>query len=240
MDGELGEGQSAEVRFHVAACPDCALICEDLASLVNSCETYNIDEASPPNSQALWCRINNLIETENQTIKTEAAKQPKKAGFWERMAQRSWRLSFPQVVTVVLGVAVVSSLLTVIGIKNSGSADTAMEMLEMEASGGSYPTLVERLLGRAGLIETKIETREKTIKEKEAIIEYWNKRVQARRAEWDKQLRETFDRNLREIDQVVIEYSNILSENPRDTLSEEMLNSALNEKVDLLREFAEL
>jgi hypothetical protein len=53
-------------------------------------------------------------------------------------------------------------------------------------------------------------------------------------------MRDTFDRNLHEIDQVVVEYSQNLKDNPQDSLSEEMLNSAMSEKMDLLREFSEL
>jgi hypothetical protein len=53
-------------------------------------------------------------------------------------------------------------------------------------------------------------------------------------------LREAFDRNLQEIDQVVNEYTQILEENPQDDLSSEMLDSALNEKMNLLREFSDL
>jgi CHASE3 domain sensor protein len=64
--------------------------------------------------------------------------------------------------------------------------------------------------------------------------------VQARRNQWNRNLREAFDRNLREIDQVVAEYTQILEENPQDDLSGEMLDSALKEKMDLLREFSEL
>jgi hypothetical protein len=45
---------------------------------------------------------------------------------------------------------------------------------------------------------------------------------------------------LREIDQTVYEYDKILQENPNDDLSGEMLDSALNEKMALLREFSEL
>ena len=52
--------------------------------------------------------------------------------------------------------------------------------------------------------------------------------------------REAFDRNLDEINQVVFEYDKILQENPQDELTGEMLDSALNEKVELLREFSEL
>jgi hypothetical protein len=53
-------------------------------------------------------------------------------------------------------------------------------------------------------------------------------------------MRETFDRNLKVIDQAVNDSFDALSRNPDDDFSKEMLNSALNEKLSLLKEFAEL
>jgi hypothetical protein len=91
-----------------------------------------------------------------------------------------------------------------------------------------------------GLVETPQQKRENRIKEQQAAIEYWNKRVEAKRIKWEANLREAFDRNLKEIDQTVSEYDKILQENPQDELSGEMLDSALNEKMALLREFSEL
>jgi len=49
-----------------------------------------------------------------------------------------------------------------------------------------------------------------------------------------------FDRNLLEIDQAVNEYTMILQRDPEDQLSEEMLDTALTEKMNLLRQFSEL
>ena len=53
-------------------------------------------------------------------------------------------------------------------------------------------------------------------------------------------MRETFDRNLKVIDQAVNDSFDALSQDPHDEVSEEMLNTALNEKLSLLKEFAEL
>jgi hypothetical protein len=50
----------------------------------------------------------------------------------------------------------------------------------------------------------------------------------------------SFDRILNEIDQAVGEYTLILQNDPDDKLSEEMLDSALTEKMNLLRQFSEL
>lgn len=78
------------------------------------------------------------------------------------------------------------------------------------------------------------------MKEREAAIDYWNKRVEARRAQWNTNLRDAFDRNLNEINQAVNEYTQILQENPQDELSNEMLDSALNEKWNFTRIFRTL
>jgi aryl-alcohol dehydrogenase-like predicted oxidoreductase len=71
-------------------------------------------------------------------------------------------------------------------------------------------------------------------------IEYWNQRVEQRKAYWNQQMREAFDRNMSVIDQAVNYSRDELNRNPHDEVSEEMLNSALNDKMELLREFADL
>jgi tetratricopeptide (TPR) repeat protein len=132
-----------------------------------------------------------------------------------------------------MGIAVISSLLTVVGIKNflltDKTADTA-----------TAPSVFDRFLGSVGVVETPQAMREKRLKEQQIAIEYWNKRVEARRQQWDKNLRAAFERNLNEIDQAVAEYNQILETNPQDEISSEMLDTTLNEKMELLRQFSEL
>jgi hypothetical protein len=53
-------------------------------------------------------------------------------------------------------------------------------------------------------------------------------------------MRETFDRNMKVIDQAVSESLNELNRNPHDEVSEQMLNDALNDKLSLLKEFSDL
>jgi len=78
------------------------------------------------------------------------------------------------------------------------------------------------------------------MRERQATIDYWNARVQVRRNQWDAQTRAAFDRNLREIDDSLNEYQKILQRDPEDELSVEMMDSVLNEKTDLLRDFSDL
>lgn len=232
LDGELDKTISAGIRAHLAMCADCAGIYEDFASIIGYCGEEQIKEIPPPNSQAMWCRISNIIETE---IKPELEKQlaPKPSRL-SRLWNHTWSLSLTQAVSAVLSVAVISSLLTVVGIKNFVLNN------DQNAQATVAPSLFDRMLSRAGLVETPQQQREKRIREHQAAIEYWNKRVSTRRQQWNKNIREAFDRNLTEIDQVVTEYTQILQENPQDEISGEMLDTAMNEKMELLREFSEL
>ncbi len=222
LDNELDAQAASNVRMHLAECAGCAKMCEDFAMILDFCELDENEYSLPPNSKALWCRINNLIETEVSAEPPTVQKEKPK---------RSWQFSFGQVFASILGIAVISSLLTIVGIQNYSAG---------ESSAAAAPSLFDRALSRVGLVETPQQARENRLKEQQAAIEYWNKRVEAKKENWDNYLREAFDRNLNEINQVVFEYDRILQENPHDDLSNEMLDSALNEKMALLREFSEL
>jgi hypothetical protein len=78
------------------------------------------------------------------------------------------------------------------------------------------------------------------INQQQQAISYWNERVEYNKVRWNPEMRETFDRNLKVIDQAVTTSFDALSSDPHDEVSEEMLNAALNEKLALLKEFAEL
>ena len=55
-------------------------------------------------------------------------------------------------------------------------------------------------------MDTPQQTRDRRIREQQAAIRrYWNTRVQVRRAQWDRNMREAFDRNMNVIDQAVNE-----------------------------------
>lgn len=234
LDNELESEIALKVQTHLSGCVACAKMCEDFASILEFCGDTPTGNVLPPNPKALWCRINNIIESEVHAEllkeqKDQIPEQPEKRGFWGS----GWKMSVPQIVSSVLGIALISSLLTFVGFKNySTSTNDYRTSAEL--------SVFEKVLGKIGLIETPLQKRERLVKERLAAVDYWNKRVAARRAQWDNQLRNVFDRNLREIDQTVFEYSRILQENPNDELSGEMLDSTLNEKVELLREFSEL
>jgi hypothetical protein len=226
MDDELDAERAAAVRMHLAECGECGRVFADFSSILSVCNTEAPSEILPPNSQALWCRINNLIESEIKADVPPPAPPPR----------RFWRLSFVQLTSAVLGIAVISSLLTIVVVQNymqPAAPDYTTRSLASQ-------TTFEKFLSKVGLMETPLEARERRLREQHAAIDYWNARVQARRTQWDRTTRDAFDRNLNVIEEAVSEYTMILQRDPEDELSGEMLDSVLNEKMNLLRDFADL
>jgi len=227
MDNELEETQAAGVRMHLADCTECALVCEDLSSILDVCATESVSEIVPPNSQALWCRINNIIESEAKATPPPPVEPPR---------GRFWQLSFAQLAAAVLCIAIVSSLLTFVVIRNYNQP-TANDFTTRSSA---TQTTFEKVLSKVGLVDTPQQARERRLKEQHAAIDYWNLRVQERRNQWNRTTRDAFDRNLQAIDESVNDYTMILEQDPDDELSGEMLDTVLNDKMNLLRDFADL
>lgn len=227
LDNELDERQAADMRSHLGVCADCQRMCEEFTAILDASASESSSELMPPNSQALWCRINNIIESEAKPA------QPAEA---EPQRGRFFHLSLPQLAAALVCIALVSSLLTVVAIRNY----TLPSNDDPTSRSAATQTTFEKVLSRVGLMETPQQARERRLREQNAAIEYWNARVQSRRSQWDRATREAFDRNLQVIDDSVNEYTLILEQNPEDDLSGEMLDSVLSEKMDLLRDFADL
>lgn len=226
MDDELDEAGAATVRTHLTECDECSHFCEDFASIIDVCASEKPADIVPPNSKALWCRINNIIESEKKPD-TPAVEEP---------ARRHWRFSFVQVTTAVICIALVSSIFTVIAIRSY------LQPAAMDVAGRSTAdrSMFDKVLGKIGLVDTPQQIRERRLKEQQAAIDYWNERVQTRRVQWDNVTRDAFDRNLRVIDESVNDYTLILQQDPDDELSGEMLDSVLDDKMNLLRDFSDL
>lgn len=226
MDDDLDEARSGQVREHLAVCNECADVCEDLASIIDVC-TESPSELLPPNSKALWCRINNIIESEQKNdVKPPQSEEPQR---------RPWRFSFVQVAAALLCIAVVSSLATIFALQ-AYLPPTTNGVVHSPAS----LTRFEKFLGKIGLMETPHQARQRRIQERQAAIDYWNQRVQTRRVQWDRATRDAFDRNLQVINDSVNDYTMILAQDPDDELSGEMLDSVLDDKMNLLRDFSDL
>ena len=93
LESDLEATLAADVRMHLATCGDCAVVCEEVASIIDIVADGPKDIV-PPNSQALWCRINNIIESEMKPTAPPPEAEPQRGRFW--------RLSFGQLTAAVV------------------------------------------------------------------------------------------------------------------------------------------
>jgi hypothetical protein len=224
LDGALNNEDESMLSAHLEECLHCADVRNDLQAIVGFCRTQRGEYAAPPNEKALWLRIRNMIEAgAGSVVATSTPGKLSRSNRWKEWTGRSWELSFPQLLASAAAIVLVVSLATVVGLRRYQSGGSAK---------GNGPAVETLNVGAANLRDR--------ISNQQQLISFWNQRVEYNKARWSPEMRETFDRNLQVIDQTVNDSFNSLSQNPHDTVSEEMLNSALNEKLSLLKEFAEL
>jgi len=218
LDGTISRSDELSLNTHIGECLDCDSVREDLSSLVGYCQTHRGDYEAPPNPQAMWLRIRNVVEAEN-TLKISTQSAPRKSVLGSLFG-RSWELSFPQLAAFTAAVVLCVSLVTVVGIRRWGTNGPVETPRSFEASNVSN-------------INDRVWQRQQ-------VINYWNQRVEMNKARWNAEMRATFERNLQVIDQAVSQSLNELHRNPHDEISEQMLNESLNDKLALLKEFSDL
>jgi len=218
VDGTLTTEDCARVELHLTSCPECADARNDLRVIVDFCLEQRGQYDAVPNERALWLRISNLIEAEkSSSVRSQA---PPEAGWWFRLMNRSWQLSFPQLAGLAGAVVVVVAMTTAFSVYRLSSIASPQVAGFVPTSGGAS-------------IEDRYQQRQQ-------MIAYWNQRVELNKARWNPQMRETFDRNMSVIDAAVTDSMKQLNQNPHDSVSEDILNDALNDKVALLKEFSDL
>jgi len=225
VDGSLSREDQSLLNAHLEECLECAGVRDDLQSIIGFCQTHRGEYVAPPNEKALWQRIRNMIESgAGSVVAAPAPGKPSRISLWKNWTGRSWELSFAQLIASAAVIILVVSLSTIVGLRRYQTGESAKS--------NSSP-----VDGSLSLATADVRDR---ISQQQQLISFWNQRVEYNKARWSPQMRETFDRNLQVIDQAVNESLNSLSQNPHDEVSEEMLHAALNEKLSLLKEFAEL
>jgi hypothetical protein len=220
IDGSLPSQDYQHVATHLSVCGACSEARTDLGAVVGFCLEHRGEYDAVPNERALWLRISNMIELEVPS--TSAKTIPAHAGWWFRLMNRSWQLSFPQLAAAAVAIIIAVSVVTAFGLRG----------FNLTGGSGVRP---------AGLTfsSDNISVKER-FSQQQQVIAYWNERVELNKARWNPQMRETFDKNMSVIDTAVNDSMRQLTQNPHDEVSEEILNAALNDKVELLKEFAAL
>jgi hypothetical protein len=213
LDGTISKNDESSLTSHLDECLDCQSVRNDLAAIVGFCREHRGEYAAPPNEQALWLRIRNVVEVGNAPTEIRSSDKRSFGGF----LKSSWELSLPQLAAFAAAIIVVVSLATVVSLRRWDTTTTTV---------AETPS-----------VQTSISDR---MWQQQQVINYWNQRIELNKARWNPTMRETFDRNMKVIDQAVSESLNELHRNPHDEVSEQMLNDALNDKLSLLKEFSDL
>ena len=217
VDGSLSHGDELTLNTHLKQCLDCDSVRQDLTSILSFCQTHRGEYEAPPNEQALWLRIRNVIEAENGS-RVAAQTASREPSFLGRLMGRTWELSLPQLASLAAAIVLLVSLTTVVGLRRWDSNNSVSDPVpQVQASN----------------INDRIWQRRQ-------VINYWNQRVELNKTRWSAEMRETFERNMKVIDEAVANSLNELDRNPHDEVSEQMLNESLNDKLALLKEFSDL
>lgn len=238
LDGAMSGEDQATFNTHLEECLHCFNVRTEVNSIVSFCREHRGEYDAPPNETALWLRIQNTIESD--LLAAAATTQnptptARRESWWSRMMGRSWELSLPQVAMAVVAIIIVASLATVFGLRGLPKVGTEGNVASANpnSTGGATASLTYSNNGaKAFNVNNRLLQQQQ--------IKYWSQVVEERKTNWNPQVRQDFEHNVRLLDETVEEALKKLSERPHDEVTEEMLNSALNDKMQLLKEFSDL
>jgi hypothetical protein len=221
LDGTLEGDDGALFSAHLEECLGCACVRDELRAIVSVAAESREQFVAPPNERALWLRVRNTIEAELSAQQRTAAAgasaaRRERENFLTRLMNKRWALSLPQLTAAVVAIVVGVSVITTVGMQRLAA--------EQASKTDASPARVAKKLNHDQLV----------------AIEYLMERVKERKGRWNPRMREAFERNLGIIDATVSDSLKELDESPHDEISEEALNAALRDKMELLREFSEL
>ena len=231
LDGALGDEQHQLLSAHLEACLECFHVRSELDQIVSFCRDARGQYDAPPNERALWLRIRNTIEA--SVPATTASAQVSGAsrarlGWWDRLMDRHWELSLPQLAAAVSVIVIAVAL------------GTSFSLKQTQGDSATTPVVASRPQSSAQTSATAYDPDvDARVRRQQVSIDYLYGRVSERKGRWNPQMRDAFERNLNVLDQAVEDSRRRLKSNPHDEISEEMLNAALNDKMELLKEFSD-
>jgi len=231
LDGALNDADHASFGAHLEECLPCYNVHAELNSIVSFCRETRGQYDAPPNEHAMWLRIHNTIESQPSAAAQSSTPGTERESWLKHALGRSWQLSFAQMVSAVVGIIVFASLATVLSLR--GLKDSPGNVADLNNTGSPAVALTSRNGGLRPEANDNIVLQQQEMK-------YLIQVVDQHKAHWNPQVRADFERNLTLLDQTVNESLQKLDQHPHDEVTEEMLNSALNDKMQLLKEFSDL
>jgi hypothetical protein len=236
LDGALSDAEHHLVSAHMEECLECFHVRSELDEIVSFCRDTRGQYDAPPNERALWLRIRNTIEHEPRPFIAAARASAATSAplhWWSRLLDRHWELTLPQLAAALSVIIIAVALGTAFSlkqVKDNAQAETAG--MSGSGSGGDRQFGVQGTKALTSDVDDRMRRRQ-------IDMDYWYERVSQRKRRWNPQIREAFERNLSVLDQAVEDSRQRLKANPHDDISEEMLNSALSDKMELLKEFSD-
>jgi hypothetical protein len=220
LDGTLAGDDRTLLNAHLEECLGCGCVRDEIRSIVSTAQESREYFVAPPNERALWLRVRNTIEAELNADQRAAASSftGGRENFLSRLMNKRWALSLPQLTAAVIAIVVGVSVITTVGVQQFAGKNAERAQPETATGRSTRNLNPDQILA----------------------IEYLMQRVEERKSRWNPRMREAFDRNLSVIDATVSDSLRELKESPHDEISEESLNAALRDKMELLREFSEL
>ena len=103
VDGSISQRDEFTLNTHLKDCLDCDSVRQDLSSILTYCQMHRGEYEAPPNEQALWLRIRNVIEAEN-VVPVQAQTGSLRPSFFERLMGQTWELSLPQLESMTVSI----------------------------------------------------------------------------------------------------------------------------------------
>ena len=232
LDEAMSDADRASFNRHLEECLPCYNVHAELNSIVSFCREHRAEYEAPPNERALWLRIRNTVENEYARASTQTTVQPTRSESWvKHFWGRSWQLSFAQMMMAVIAIIVFASLATVLGLR--GLKNSSQSATDLNSTGSQ-----SFAMAGANNASKDFGVRDNVWQQQQ--IKFLTEVVEQRKAHWNPQVRVDFERNLDLLDETVNESLQRLAQHPHDDVTEEMLNAALNDKMQLLKEFSDL
>jgi len=211
IDGELSPPLQQACTDHLAQCPACMRVRDDIVQLVLMSRSLPLHTPS----RDLWQRIEAEVG-----LKTPVDKASSAVSRFLRLGHREFRLSLLQ---LALGAAFLMVLAaTAVSLRyGKGPSPQAAGIVSSPASTASAPA------PREAVEVAQIESR----------ISELTTELDRKKRSWQPAIRQAFDRNLHYVDQGLAECRLQLGDNPDDRVSRELMLTAYREKMRLLEGF---
>lgn len=211
IDGSLEMGEQTTIERHLADCEPCRMVRDDLLQVIHFSRQLPLHTPS----SAVWARIQSSVADEQP-----AGFLPRIKAWIGKLENRHLNLSLPQLAASAVALAVVVS----VGVMFAKRGETEMSGVQIAEA---VPQSMLRVNPLSSPERENVEQR----------INYLEANIQQRKANWDPELRQAFEKNMLYVEQSLLECQQHLSGNPNDQVSRELMLNAYREKIRLLEGF---